>query len=74
MFDIYRVNEKRDITPPIKVRIKKKMISRKEVIECKAELIYSSGLNSESEIIFLAKILEGKKINQIIPITEKDIC
>lgn len=74
MFEKYKVNEKVDIDPPIKVKIKKKMLSRKEVIECKAELMYSSGLNSNNEIIFLAKILEGKKINQIIPITEKDIC
>lgn len=73
MYDTYRINEKVDINPPIKVKIKKKMISRKEVIECKAELIYSSGLNSNNEIIFLAKILEGKRINQIIQITEKDI-
>jgi hypothetical protein len=35
--------------------------------------MYSSGLTSGGDIIFLAKILEGKKINQIIPITEKDI-
>lgn len=74
MFSEYRVNEKRDVIPPKIVKIKKKMLSRKEVIECKAELMYSSGLNSNNEIIFLAKILEGKKINQIIPITEKDIC
>ena len=74
MFSEYRVNEKRDVIPPKIVKIKKKMLSRKEVIECKAELMYSSGLTSGGDIIFLAKILEGKKINQIIPITEKDIC
>ena len=73
MFNEYRINEKRDVIPPKIVKIKKKMISRKEVIECKAQLMYSSGLTSGGDIIFLAKILEGKKINQIIPITEKDI-
>lgn len=74
MFEKYKVNEKVDIDPPIKVRIKKKMITRKEVIECQVELLYSSGLSSNNEIIFLAKILEGKRINQIISINEKDIC
>ncbi len=74
MFEQYRVNEKVDIDPPIKVKIKKKMLSRKETIECKAELMYSSGLTSGGDIIFLAKILEGKRINQIISINEKDIC
>ena len=73
MFDIYRINEKKDVNPPIKVRIKKKMVTRKEVIECQVELIYSSGLTPTNEIIFLAKILDGKKINQIIAINEKDI-
>lgn len=73
MFDDLRVNEKRDINPPIKVKIKKKMVTRKEVIECQVELMYSSGLTPTNEIIFLAKILEGKKINQIIAINEKDI-
>lgn len=73
MFEEYRVNEKRDVKPTQKVRIKKKMITRKEVIECQVELMYSSGLTPTNEIIFLAKILDGKKINQIIPINEKDI-
>lgn len=73
MFSEFRVNKKVDINPPIKVKIKKKMITRKEVIECQVELLYSSGLTPENYIIFLAKILEGKKINQIIAINEKDI-
>lgn len=73
MFSEFRVNEKRDVTPPKKVRIKKQMVTRKEVIECQVELLYSSGLTPDNDIIFLAKILDGKKINQIIPITEKDI-
>jgi len=73
MFEEYRVNEKKDVKPPIKVRIKKKMITRKEVIECQVELMYSSGLTPTNDIIFLAKILEGKTINQIIAINEKDI-
>ena len=73
MFEKYRVNEKKDVIPPIKVRIKKKMVTRKELIECEVELMYSSGLTPTNDIIFLAKILEGKKINQIIPISEKDI-
>lgn len=74
MFDIYRVNEKKDVTHPKIVRIKKQMITKKELLDCKVELLYSSGLSSNNEIIFLAKILEGKRINQIIPINEKDIC
>jgi hypothetical protein len=73
MFEEYRVNGKKDVIPTQKVRIKKKMVTRKEVIECQAELMYSSGLTPTNEIIFLARILEGKKINQIIAITEKDI-
>lgn len=73
MFSEFRVNKKVDINPQIKVKIKKKMITRKEVIECQVELLYSSGLTPENYIIFLAKILEGKKINQIIAINEKDI-
>lgn len=73
MFNEFRVNEKRDVTPPKKVRIKKQMVTRKEVIECQVELLYSSGLTPDNEIIFLAKILEGKRINQIISINEKDI-
>jgi hypothetical protein len=73
MFEEYRINEKKDVIPTQKVRIKKKMVSRKEVIECQVELMYSSGLTPTNDIIFLAKILEGKKINQIIAINEKDI-
>ena len=73
MFEEYRINEKKDVKPTQKVRIKKQMISRKEIIECQVELLYSSGLTPDNDIIFLAKVLEGKRINQIIPITEKDI-
>lgn len=73
MFEEYRINEKKDVNPTQKVRIKKQMISRKETIECQVELLYSSGLTPDNDIIFLAKVLEGKRINQIIPITEKDI-
>jgi len=73
MYENFRINAKVDINPPIKVKIKKKMITRKEVIECQVELLYSSGLTPDNDIIFLAKILEGKRINQIISINEKDI-
>ncbi len=73
MYENFRINEKVDINPPIKVKIKKKMITRKEFIECQVELLYSSGLTPDNDIIFLAKILEGKRINQIISINEKDI-
>ena len=73
MFEQYRVNEKRDVIPPIEVFISKKFITRKEVLNCKVLLIYSSGFTPEEDIIFLAKILTGKYLNKLIPITEKDI-
>ena len=74
MFSEYRINEKRDVTPPKIVNIRRQMVTKKELLICRAELMYSSGLNHQGEIIFIAKILDGKRINQIISINEKDIC
>lgn len=73
MFEEYRVNEKKDVTPPKIVKIKKKMLTKKDVLECKVELMYSSGLNSDGAIIFLGKVLDGKRKGEIIPITENNI-
>jgi len=73
MFEIYRIHEKKEVLPTIIVCLKKRIFQKKEIPECKIELFHACGLNHDKKIIFIGKILDGKRLGQRIAITEIDI-